>query len=62
MTRSYTTSITRNITVPAHSYVGLWQLNHVYKYYRRSEGGEWQLIPDIVMSIPTEEVKTGEYP
>lgn len=62
ITRSYSTSITRNVTVPAHTYVGLWQLNHRYKYYRRAETGEWQLIPDIIMSIPTEEVKTGEYP
>jgi hypothetical protein len=62
VTRSYTTSITRNITVPAGKYVGLWQLNHVFKYYRHAEGGDWQLIPDNIMSVPTEEVKTGEYP
>jgi hypothetical protein len=62
MTKSYTTSITRNVVVPAHSYVGLWQINNIYKYYRRMESGEWTLIPDVVISIPTEEVKTGQYP
>ncbi len=62
VTRSYSTAITRSLVVPARSYVGLWQINNLYRYFRRMEDGEWTLIPDVVISIPTEEVKTGQYP